>query len=192
MASPKTSNGSPAIFGLQLATLLSSHRAHFTPEDNAIFKSYIVTSPSFICFAAANDSKVTISRLRKDEFDITELLMEFGFRADIAEGEVGEDGGAGLKGMKTRDGKLVLPILKEKVYSKLERVWKAEGAGLELVAGGRSGPAANTRGGEKETDMVHTAEYAANALNAINAINVVGIGSGDLVQDGSRGGFSVV
>ncbi|KAI9046439.1 hypothetical protein LZ554_009538 [Drepanopeziza brunnea f. sp. 'monogermtubi'] len=157
------------IFGLNLSTVESSTRARYTQADNAKLGLFVRTDAAFLAFLDLY-GRPTITHLRAASFDIRGLLAMFGctVTADT----------------RTSDGRFVLPILKEKVYSKLKRVLEAEEKKEKEGDGGEKeevGTKAGTLAAKKrgvlpvaETDGRGGAlEFAVNAVNAKNAINAI-------------------
>ena len=102
-----------------MSTLRSNNRASFSPEDNQIIEEFCTHNPTFQAFLA--DATPTITNLRNYECGLDELYAMFGL-------EYNE-----LDGIVNREGQRVLPMLNNKVISKIARTCdslKARPAGL--------------------------------------------------------------
>ena len=96
------------VFGLQIATLASNHRAYFTAADNQIVNNYLLTNSAFRAFASQNS--VTVTRLRSTNFDLGLLRTLLGYHT--------------VGNAATDNGISITPLLDEKVISKLVREYK--------------------------------------------------------------------
>ncbi|KAI6708636.1 hypothetical protein JHW43_008827 [Diplocarpon mali] len=101
-ASPST-----AIFGLNLLTLQSNHRAVYTPADSLIFMEFCSSNPAFLAFL--KEFSPTPTKLANKEFGLRELYEMLG--ADYKK----------LETMVNPDKVPVLQLLNAKVYSKIAR-----------------------------------------------------------------------
>ncbi|EKD13658.1 uncharacterized protein L3040_008815 [Drepanopeziza brunnea f. sp. 'multigermtubi'] len=99
----------PKMFGLDLSILQSNSRSYFGPEDTKILEDFCASNETFQDFLAA-DNRPTLSNLRTYDWGLPELYKMLGHDYDT------------LTGVVNHEGQAILPILNEKVRSKIVRI----------------------------------------------------------------------
>ncbi|XMA20927.1 hypothetical protein WAI453_013718 [Rhynchosporium graminicola] len=150
----------PTLFGLDLAVLQGRHRAIFSAADNKILEKFCTSDPALLEFATK--SAVTVARLRNATFDLSELLAQFGFDSKD------------LETMTTDAGQRIVPILREKLYSKLARTFSA--LHVDEITASKFKTKTKARGNDTAgASSPRVADFAINAMNAVNAINALNV-----------------
>ncbi|KAI9046387.1 hypothetical protein LZ554_009565 [Drepanopeziza brunnea f. sp. 'monogermtubi'] len=99
----------PKMFGLDLSILQSNSRSYFGPEDTKILEDFCASNETFQDFLAA-DNRPTLSNLRTYDWGLPELYKMLGHDYDT------------LTDVVNHEGQAILPILNEKVRSKIVRI----------------------------------------------------------------------